>query len=131
MIVFAFLNSGSMIIGNLDGNPVEFWGAQWAKSNLLSGGSAPNSFKGFASTAPETCGGGWTSNPGNSSGPPSGPLPSYMGVIVSSTVVQSGSVITGDVPKIVVVQTYPGYAGCIRLMLEPARSSQCTAGTKN
>jgi hypothetical protein len=110
VIVFAFLNSGSMIIGNLDGNPVEFWGAQWAKSNSFTGGPAPNSFKGFANTAPETCGGGWTSNPGNSSGPPSGPLPSYMGVIVSSTVVQSGSVITGDVPKIVVVQTYPGYA---------------------
>ncbi len=109
VIVFAFLNSGSMVIGNLDGNPVEFWGAQWAKSNSLSGGSAPNSFKGFASTAPQTCGGGWSSNPGNSSGPPAGPLPSYMGVVVSSAVVQSGSLISGDVPKIVVVKTYPGY----------------------
>jgi uncharacterized repeat protein (TIGR01451 family) len=108
IIAFAFLNSGSMVVGNLDGNPVEFWGAQWANSNSLSGGPAPNSFKGFASIAPQACGGGWISNPGNSSGPPA-TLPSYMGVIVSSTVVQSGSTISGDVPKIVVVQTNPGY----------------------
>lgn len=108
VIVFAFLNSGSMIIGNLDGNPVNFWGAQWAKNNSLSGGPAPNSFKGFASTAPQACGGVWTSAPGNSSGPPA-TLPSYMGVIVSSTVVKSGSSISGDVPKIVVVVPYPGY----------------------
>ncbi len=108
IIAFAFLNSGSMVIGNLDGNPVEFWGAQWANSNSFSGSPAPNSFKGFASTAPQACGGGWTSNPGNSSGPPA-TLPSYMGVIVSSSVFQSGSTISGDVPKIVVVQTYPGY----------------------
>jgi hypothetical protein len=109
-IVFAFLNSGSMIIGNLDGANVEFWGAQWAKNNSLSGGPAPDAFKGFASTAPQTCGGGWASNPGNSSGPPAGPLPSYMGVIVSSTVAKSGSAISGDVLKIVVVKTNPGYA---------------------
>jgi len=32
-----------------------------------------------------------------------------MGVVVSSAVVQSGSLISGDVPKIVVVKTYPGY----------------------
>jgi hypothetical protein len=108
VIVFAFLDRGSMVIGNLDSNSVEFWGAQWAKLNSLSGGSAPNSFKGFASTAPQTCGGGWTSTPGNSPGPPA-TLPSYMGVVVSSTVLQSGSAISGDVPKIVVIHTYPGY----------------------
>jgi hypothetical protein len=108
VIIFAFLDRGSMVIGNLDSNPVEFWGAQWAKLNSLSGGSAPNSFKGFASTAPQACGGGWTSTPGNSPGPPA-TLPSYMGVVVSSTVLQSGSAISGDVPKIVVVHTNPGY----------------------
>lgn len=109
-IMFAFLNSGSMIIGNLDGAGVEFWGAMWASMNSLSGGPAPSDFKGFASTAPQTCGGGWASTPGNSSAPPLGPLPSYMGVIVSSTVAQSGNMISGDVPKIVVVVTNPGYA---------------------
>jgi Bacterial Ig-like domain (group 3) len=113
VIVFAFLNSGSMIIGNLDSavaTVATFWGAQWAKLNSLTGGPAPNSFKGFADVAPQACGGSWTSSPGNSSGSPSGPLPSYMGVIVSSVVGQSGSMIAGDVPEIVVVKTNAGYA---------------------
>ena len=30
------------------GAAVTFWGAQWSKSNTLSGGSASASFKGFA-----------------------------------------------------------------------------------
>jgi hypothetical protein len=32
-----------------------------------------------------------------------------MGVVVSSSVLQSGSAISGDVPKIVVIHTNPGY----------------------
>lgn len=112
VLVFAFLNSGSMIIGNLDsatGTPAMFWGAQWAKVNSLSGGSASNSFDGFASASPQACGGAWTSDPGNSSGPPA-VLPSYMGVIASSSIIKSGSLIAGDVPIIVVIKTNPGYA---------------------
>ncbi len=112
VILFAFLAQGSMIVGNNDaatGDAVEFWGAQWAKSNSLTGGAAPDAFKGFASTAPQSCGGGWTSNPGNSSGPPA-TVPSYMGVIASSSVLQSGSNISGDVPIIIVVKTNGGYA---------------------
>ncbi len=112
VILFAFLAHGSMIVGNNDtatGAAVEFWGAQWAKSNSLTGGDAPNAFKGFASTSPQSCGGGWTSDPGNSSGPPA-TLPSYMGVIASSSVVQSGSNMSGDVPIIIVVKTNGGYA---------------------
>ena len=109
VIVFAFLNSGSMIIGNLDGNPVEFWGSQWSKLNFLSSGPAPSAFKGFGSNTPQSCGGTWTTSTGNSSNPPA-TLPSYMGVIVSSSVVQSGStVFSGNVPRIVVVKTNPGY----------------------
>ena len=38
------------------------------------------------------------------------PLPSYMGVVVSSSVSQSGSTISGNVTKIVVVATNPNYA---------------------
>jgi hypothetical protein len=112
VIVFAFLNSGSMIVGNLNAAvnaEVTFWAAQWSRVNSLSGGSAPDAFKGFASTAPQACGGTWTSAPGNSSGPPSGPLPSYMGVIASSTIIKSGSNIVGDVPIIIVVKTNSGY----------------------
>jgi hypothetical protein len=113
VILFAFLPSGSFVIGNLDtavGTNVEFWGADWADVNTLSGGLPPDSFKGFAATAPQSCGGSWTTRPGNSSAPPLGPLPSYMGVIASSAVVQSGSTIAGNDPIIVVVQTNPGYA---------------------
>ncbi|MFI4969230.1 MAG: Ig-like domain repeat protein, partial [Lysobacterales bacterium] len=111
VIVFAFLDTGSMALGDLSdgtGNPVEFWGAQWARNNALSGGPAPNAFKGFADTAPHSCGTGWTSGPGNSPHPPAS-VPSYMGVVVSSTIVQGGNNIRGDVPAIVVVRTNPGY----------------------
>jgi hypothetical protein len=34
-----------------------------------------------------------------------------MGVVVSSTISKSGSSISGNVPKIVVVRTNPGYEG--------------------
>jgi hypothetical protein len=36
--------------------------------------------------------------------------PSYMGVIVSSSITQSGSTISGNTPDIVVVKTNSGYA---------------------
>jgi PKD repeat protein len=114
VIVFAFAKGGGFVIG--DGNSanntaVTFWGAQWAKSNSLSGGPAPSSFKGFEdSAAPPVCHTAWTTDPGNSTPPPSGPLPSYMGVIVSSSITQSGSTISGNTPDIVVVRTNSGYA---------------------
>jgi hypothetical protein len=71
-ILFAFLSSGSMVIGNQDaamGTNVEFWGSDWATANTLSGGPAPDSFKGFAATTPQSCGGTWASRMGNSSAP--------------------------------------------------------------
>ena len=52
----------------------------------------------------------WTTGPGNSPPPPAGPLPSFMGVIVTSAVSKSGSQISGNTVHIVVVQTDPGYA---------------------
>jgi hypothetical protein len=93
------------------GNQVTFWGAKWAKSNSLSGGPAPASFKGFAnatSTQPATCGGTWTSDPGASSGPPA-TIPEYITVIVSSSISRNGSVISGNNRKLVIVKTNPGY----------------------
>ena len=105
---------GSFVIGDRNavvGKQVTFWGAQWVNLNSLSGGVAPSSFKGFAnltSTNPATCGGKWTTSPGNSSGPPSS-IPTYMAVIVSSSITKSGSTITGNAPQIVVVKTDPGY----------------------
>jgi len=105
---------GSFVIGNqnaVSGSTVYFWGSQWAKQNSLSGGPAPRSFKGFAEepTAPD-CGKSWTADPGNSTPPPDGPLPAFMGVIVTSSADQSGSTIGGDTVAIVVVKTGSGYA---------------------
>ena len=114
-IIFAFLAKGAFDIGDLNapiGTGVTFWGAQWSTLNTLSGGAAPPSFKGFASTLttqPPNCSITWTTGPGNSSDPPASPLPSYMGVLVSTRVVKSGSSVSGDVLSIVVVKTNPGY----------------------
>ena len=111
VILFAFLDRGSMEIGNLNagtGSNVTFWGSQWTKVNSLSGGPVPDKFKGFADTAPQTCGGGLTSTPANSPGPPA-TVPSYMGVIASSSIVKNGNDISGNVPIIVVVKTNVGY----------------------
>jgi hypothetical protein len=116
LLVFAFApGGGSFVVGNgsstLNSN-VTYWGAQWAKLNVQTGGAAPSAFKGFAvSPATPTCGGpAWTSGPGNSPNPPAGPLPAYMGVIVTSSAHQNGSAIGGDVAHIIVVKTASGYA---------------------
>jgi hypothetical protein len=111
-LVFAFLAHGAFVLG--DGSAtgaVTFWSAEWASLNTLSGGLAPPSFKGFAATltsSPPTCGGSWSTRPGNSSGPP-GDVPSFMGVLVSSGVSKTGPTISGDIQRIVVVKTDSGY----------------------
>lgn len=111
---FAFLASGSFVIGNgsfTPGTTVNYWGAQWAKHNSLSGGRAPRSFKGFADSTspPPACLADWSTDPGNSSDPPDA-VPEFMAVIVSSSIDKSGSTISGDTVHIVVVHTNPGYA---------------------
>ncbi len=91
---------------------VTFWGAQWSNVNALSGGAAPNSFKGFAanlSSRPPQCGGTWSTRPGNSPPPPAAPLPAFMAVLVASSVKQSGPTISGNITSIVIVKTNPGY----------------------
>ncbi len=94
-----------------NGTHVTFWAAQWWKLNSLSGGAAPASFKGFAlSPATPSCGTNWTTGPGNSPHPPAGPLPEFMGVIVTSSVSKSGSQISGNTVHMVVVHTNPGYS---------------------
>jgi hypothetical protein len=106
--------AGYFVIGDANavvGKKVTFWGAQWAKQNSLSGGSAPADFKGFANTSsanPASCGGSWSSDPGNSAGPPS-QVPEFITVIVSSSITKKGSLITGNDFKLVVVKTDPGY----------------------
>ena len=109
---FEFPAGGQFVVGDLaavGGARVNFWGAQWVQNNPMSGGEGPNAFKGFqnGNTTP-TCGATWTSDPGNSAPPPA-TVPEFMGVIVSSDVTKSGSVISGNIEKIVVVRTEPGY----------------------
>ena len=58
-------------------------------------------------SSPPACGGTWTTTSGNSP-PPVGSIPSYMGVLVSTSVKKSGSTISGDTMKIVVVKTNAG-----------------------
>lgn len=104
---------GGFVIGDKNaavGTAVTFWGAQWWKSNSLSGGSAPAAFKGYAlmPTAP-ACGAPWSTGPGNSPPPPATIAP-FMAVIVSSSIAQSGSSIGGDTLHLVIVQTNAGYA---------------------
>ena len=120
-IVFSFPSHGAFVLGDVTAAtpfpaPVEFWGADWSTENLLTGGLAPPAFKGFASTVqlptstpPGVCAGPWTTRPGNSSSPPPG-VPSYMGVLVASSVSKSGSTISGNTTQIVVVETESGYA---------------------
>jgi hypothetical protein len=114
-IIFAFLASGSMVIGDgnaAPGTAVTFFGAQWWQQNTLSRGSAPAGFKGFAAgtSHPPACGNNWPTGPGASPDPPAS-VPAYMGTVVSSSINKSGSVISGDTVEIVVVKTDPGYDG--------------------
>jgi DNA/RNA endonuclease G (NUC1) len=110
---FQFPAGGMFVIGDnvslANGTTVYFWGSQWSQNNPMSGGSAPNSFKGFEDgTSQSTCGGTWTSSPGNSSNPPS-TIPQYIAVIVSSSVQKNGSTISGNIRKVIIVRTNPGY----------------------
>lgn len=104
---------GAFVVGDRSaamGASVTFWGAQWWKQNLLSGGTAPAAFKGYALTpATPQCGLSWSTGPGNSPPPPSGPLPTYMAVIVSARLAQAGSSISGSVDHVVVVSPDGGY----------------------
>jgi hypothetical protein len=121
VIVFAFPSRGAFVLGNVTATTagtatVTWWGDTWWQLNTLGGGTAPASFKGFAgvitlptTTPPVGCGSAWTTTGGNSPPPVSG-IPSYMGVVVSSSVTKSGSTISGNSVHIVVVKTDPGYA---------------------
>jgi hypothetical protein len=114
VVVFAYTTAGAFVIGdknysNVTGNPVTFWSAQWSQANQLSGGPAPDAFKGFEDGVnPPACDQTWTTTPGNSAGLPA-TVPAYTAVVVSSTVTKSGRTISGDGFDVVVVRTDPGY----------------------
>jgi hypothetical protein len=118
-VVFAFPSRGDFVLGNSTvaaAGPLTtltWWSSDWSLLNTVSGGPVTTSFKGFAGeltpSSPPACGGTWTTRPGNSP-PPVGGIPSYMGVLVPSTITASGSTISGNTVKIVVVKTNPGYS---------------------
>ena len=103
---------GAFVISDLrdvSGHSVYWWGAQWWKQDPLTSGLAPAAFKGYElSNSTPWCGQTWTTRPGNSPHPPS-VVPNMMAVIVASHVSKKGSVISGDIVHVVLVQTRPGY----------------------
>jgi hypothetical protein len=126
VVVAAFptANGGTFVVGDLEATgplaSLTWWSSQWAKINLMSGGPAPSSMKGFAGFEDmalpvplpplnELCGKHWTTDPGNSTPPPPS-VPPYMLVIVSSHITQTGSVIEGDIHQLIIVKNDPGYA---------------------
>jgi hypothetical protein len=121
-VVFAFPSRGAFALGDKTAasatstTTVTWWADNWNQLNVLSGGTAPSAFKGFAatvslptSTPPAACGGNWTTLPGNSP-PPAKGVPSYMGVLVTSKVTKSGNGVAGNTVHIVVVKVAPGYS---------------------
>ena len=122
-IVFAFPSYGAFVLGDdtvaaaTPSTVVTWWDSNWSAAIELSGGDSPSAFKGFAdsvmslpTTSPAAnCNGTWTSTGGNSAPPTSG-VPSYMGVLVTSSVTKSANNIAGNFAEIVVVITDPGYA---------------------
>lgn len=112
---YGWATGGGFVIGDLvsnaGGSSIYFWGSQWLQNNPMSvgGGTGTNSFKGFENGfGTPVCGGTWMSQPGNSTPPPA-VVPANMALIVSSYVTKSGNVLSGNVNRIVIVKTDPGY----------------------
>ena len=124
VIVFAFPTKGAFVLGDRSVSAatpttsLTWWSDTWYTKNSVSGGVAPDAFKGFAAsvtslptTSPaNSCGTTFLTRTGNSPPPTSG-VPGYMGVIVASKVVKdkTGNV-TGVWGKVVVLKTDAGYS---------------------
>jgi hypothetical protein len=94
---------------------VTFWSPLWSKLNPLVNSPltmAPASFRGLASSTsstPPTCGGTWTGTTAYSTAAPA-TVPAYMGVIVSSRITLANNQLSGNITRIVIVKTNPGYS---------------------
>lgn len=77
---------------------VVFWSPSWWRANRLSGGSAPASFKGFATRGVD---GGWVASPGFDDAPAA--VPDWMGVLVANRVTKTGPSILVETEGTVVV----------------------------
>jgi Legume lectin domain len=120
---FAYPSSGDFVLGALTAASalattplplVTYWSPIWSRSNILTSEPrtyGPVAFKGFAgslSSNPPVCGGTWEVPAAYSAAPPS-TVPAFMAVIVSSSITQSNGTISGNIKKIVIVETLPGF----------------------
>jgi hypothetical protein len=108
---------GAFVIGDKSGqfgnagvgSNVTFWSQSWSSLNPTTSGTAMSSFKGWENTVTNpACGSPvptWQSKSGNSPPPPAGALPRYMRVIVASNVGKAGSNPSGNIARIVVIDT--------------------------
>lgn len=109
--IIVYQRSG-FVIGDCSaglGTQVTFWSSEWSQLNQLSDGPAPDAFKGYENDpGPSTTLTSWTTAPGDDSKPPA-TVPTFMSVIVSSSIEKNGKTISGNAPGIVIVQTNEGY----------------------
>jgi hypothetical protein len=112
VLAYAFPTGGAFVIGDRSTTPaVTFYSGRWRQVNAISGGPVPAGFRGFEnSLATPTCGDSWLQRRGSADAQPPATVPSYMGVIVTSSVTKSGRVYGGTIVRVVVVRTDPGYA---------------------
>ena len=82
------------------GQDYMFWGAQWANQVTAGGFQANKSFKGYED---QVSGSSWTSNTANSGNLPAS-VARYISVIVSTQITKKGSVISGNITEVVVLQ---------------------------
>ena len=89
---------------------VTFWGSSWVKANGFKS-TSQSAFKGYANQTAPTCGTHqWSANSGagNNAAPPAR-IPTYMPVLVTSSLSQSSTAASGPVVAVVIVRTDPGY----------------------
>jgi hypothetical protein len=115
-LVFRYLDGQSFAVGDRSatiGATVTYFGVEWTKWNALSNTAKPTPlFRGLAAhlaSDPAQPGSTWSASPADEASPPSS-VPSYMAVLITSRVDRSGAQISGDVTRLAVIQTNPGYS---------------------
>jgi hypothetical protein len=99
VLVYAMPAGGAFAVGDESARgDVVFWDPSWWRLNPLSGGRAPASFKGFATTPID---GGWLAPPGFETGP--AVVPEWMGVLVANQVAKNGAAIVVTTSRMIVV----------------------------
>jgi PKD domain/Bacterial Ig domain len=99
VLVYAMPAGGTFVIGDASAKGVvTFWSPSWWLLNTLSGGPAPASFKGFATTSVD---GGWLASPGFDRAP--AVVPDWMAVLVANRVAKEGEMIAVASTRMVVV----------------------------